>query len=314
TGTCTVTMSAARNVTATFTKIPVINSITATSVAYGNASEVSFTSSYSAYCFMSLDLITSPYLWEGALGSKTVNTSTTLSSGTHTASAICINSDGVASNGGSWTTTTFTVGPSNLAPNAPTISIVEKKYFMGNLNFNIKGLDPDATDKIHYVVDWMDGSALETTGVVDPTVTPDTTLTVNHPWPTPGLKNIKAKTVDEGGLSSSWTDFSFTVSVRPPAATIKTFDSNKPYDRINLGESIILAWTSENAEYCEMTTNFDTSTNQISDINPNANANKTFTPPSTTIYTLICTGDGGSSAPWPLKVTVGPLKPVVTEF
>ncbi|KKP60308.1 MAG: hypothetical protein UR55_C0012G0004 [Candidatus Nomurabacteria bacterium GW2011_GWF1_34_20] len=104
-------MSAARNVTATFTKIPVINSITATSVVFGNASEIRIDVSDPYVCFVAVDFVNTPYQYSGRYIDRPIPilSSTSLSIGSHTASVMCTNNDGVASNGGSWTSTPFTV-------------------------------------------------------------------------------------------------------------------------------------------------------------------------------------------------------------
>jgi len=319
TGTCTVTVDSSKTVTATFTKIPVITSLTVSPdpVEFGTSTDISFTSQYAAYCVMLLDFNMSPTLWEGASGSHTANTGNLTVEGSHMASVSCMNSDGVDSG---LINVSFTVSPDDIAPTILPITAIgaDKLYATWNLQFNIEGNDADIGDTIHYVVDWMDGSPNTTTPtvVISSSGLPGyTRMTVGHMWNTAGPKTFRARTVDLKGKTSAWEEFTFTAKLLPPLPTIDSLVSNKPLNQIEYNDTVNLAWTSTGADSCSMATNFSPGVNVISNFSDaqSLDNNKDFVPPQKTIYSLTCRNDAGE-AKKSITIIVGKLDPTITEF
>ncbi|MEI7614853.1 MAG: hypothetical protein WCI91_02255, partial [Candidatus Nomurabacteria bacterium] len=108
------------------------------------------------------------------------------------------------------------------------------------------------------------------------------------------------------------TEGTFTTIALPPAPTV-AFDSynikNEITSNINFEEAIVLKWTSTNANSCAITSIPSPSVNLT---NLNTSGTKKLFPNSTSDYTLICTGEGGSAMST-LRITVGKIKPIFKE-
>jgi hypothetical protein len=109
---------------------------------------------------------------------------------------------------------------------------------------------------------------------------------------------------------------SFTTLVLPPEASVVKFKELNDKSQIDYGQSITLIWDSSNAYYgCTMTSNFAPSTDIISSLDPNTGKNNiTLKPTKTTVYTLICSGEGGTSPASQVQIKVGKITPTFNEF
>ncbi|MFA6999909.1 MAG: hypothetical protein WC241_02205 [Candidatus Paceibacterota bacterium] len=195
----------------------------------------------------------------------------------------------------------------NNAPNTPTIT-GPTDFYTGTLQtFNITGIDPNG-DTIRYGISWTNGPSADTW--TSPYIASGTTMFGTNSWATPGTYYIKALTQDAPGLNSPWSPL-FTVHVTNPPipASVISFTANKI--NINFGESVNLTWSSTDATSCAMTS---APTPSVNLTGLPASGTKKLSPLKTTIYSLTCTGPGGSSLSSPVTVTVGKIKPTVKEI
>ena len=108
------------------------------------------------------------------------------------------------------------------------------------------------------------------------------------------------------------TEGTFTTKVLPPEPT-STFTSDKAAqsNQIKFGEAVKLTWTSANSDNCSITS---TPAPSVDKNNLYSSGNISFKPSKTTIYSLVCTGEGGSSPLKQIQITVGKIKPTFNEL
>jgi hypothetical protein len=108
----------------------------------------------------------------------------------------------------------------NQAPNPPTVTHPTGSAPPNtNTTFTISGSDPD-NDTVFYEIDWDNDGAYDATSASVPS---GTAVSAVHNWSVTGSQTFKVRTVDAGGLRSTWTSHTITItdSVTPPATTSK---------------------------------------------------------------------------------------------
>ncbi|MFA6392618.1 MAG: hypothetical protein WCW54_00830 [Candidatus Paceibacterota bacterium] len=197
--------------------------------------------------------------------------------------------------------------PDNNAPNTPTITGNTDFYINTLQTFNITATDPDG-NTIRYGIDWNNDNVADYW--TSPYVASGTTMFGSNSWVTPGTYYIKVLAQDTPGLNSPWSAL-FTVHVTnpPPPGSIVSFTTDKP--NIEFGQSVNLTWVSTDATSCSMTS---VPTPSVNLTGLPASGTKKLSLLKTTVYSLICTGIGGSSPAGQVTVTVGKIKPTVKEI
>jgi hypothetical protein len=304
-----VTMNSSKTCTAVFTLIPSTPVVTVSPnpITSGSSTNVSFTSANAYYCYATLDL-SDQYFWSDfySNGHTNISTGAVNSVGSHTVSVICANSDWVT---GNWGSTTFTVNPSNSAPNAPTITTGTNDIYPNALqSFNFTATDPDG-DQVQYGIDWNND---DTTDYWTNLGASGFIATQSNSWTSTGAKTFKAKTKDSQGLLSPSTTYNITV-VPWPVPPITTFQERDNKTQINFGDVINLIWSSEGAISCAMTSLQSPAINST-DLNRPISNPKTYSPLLTSTYSLVCNGPGGQSPVRNITIRVGEVKQEVKEF
>ena len=201
----------------------------------------------------------------------------------------------------------------NNPPVAPVITGNSTFYTNVLQTFNATSTDPEG-DTVRYGFDWNnDGVADNWVPLNPPYSASGTTMTSGtNSWPTAGSYSVKALAQDFNGANSSWSTFPITVKVLPPAAS-STITVSPSTTYLNYGQSVTLSWSSTNANYCTLKSNFDTSTDLIltNGLTPTTNNSLTIKNMNkTTIYSLYCSGDGGDSTQT-ATVKVGKISPTI---
>lgn len=233
--------------------------------------------------------------WGGAWGSgQTISLSGSDSTVVNTTTTYMVNCSGV--------TDSVTVNVVNQTPNAPTVAYVTGTRETGEtLTFNIRGTDPD-NDNIFYEIDWDNNGTVDATTM---TVPSGNTQNANHSWSAAGTVTFRARTVDTAGAVSGWTTHSETITLPPPPTT--TFEirvnsdawrSSKPAP-VDTNDTLQLRWDSTGATSCSGT-NFNTS----GATSNNSTGVTTPSPGSSIVFTLSCTGAGGTDTK-SITVTAG---------
>lgn len=117
------------------------------------------------------------------------------------------------------------------------------------------------------------------------------------------------------GFSGIKTMKSVTVYVsNPPPAPVPTVTLSANPTTVDYGGSTTLAWSSTNASYCGAT-NDQNNSQWTGSITPLSAGNKSISNmTATTVFSLTCTGPGGTTASNPLQVVVNPPKPKLTTY
>jgi hypothetical protein len=114
----------------------------------------------------------------------------------------------------------------NQAPNPPTVTHPTGSAPPStNTTFTIAGSDPD-NDTVFYEIDWDNDGTYDATSASVPS---GTAVSAVHNWSVTGSQTFKARTVDIGGLRSTWTTHTITISDSPtPPATSSKPNFNLP--------------------------------------------------------------------------------------
>lgn len=152
-----------------------------------------------------------------------------------------------------------------------------------SFNFTLTGSDPDVGDKIRYGVDWDGSDGKDEVDEWVPTgslVLQGTPADTSRSYPSSGTYKIKVLAEDEHFAKSAW--MTKNVTVKAPLPVTATIDANPK--TITKGETTTITWSSTNADNCIVSPEGWTG----------LSGTKNDSPSTTSTYTLLCTGPGGS--------------------
>ena len=170
--------------------------------------------------------------------------------------------------------------PPNQAPANPVISGSTTGTINTSYKYSFIATDPD-NDTVRYAIDW------NSDGVVDeyaPTlgyVVSGATASTTHSWSTIGTKAVQVRTQDINGNNSGWTTYSVSLSNPAPSILLTASPTS-----ITNSQSSTLTWSSAYASSCTGT-NFSTASAISGSVS--------VSPTVTTVYTLSCSGLGGTA-------------------
>ncbi len=190
------------------------------------------------------------------------------------------------------------------APNAPTVNFpaASTAGVAGTpVQFRIVSTHPNPTSQFYYTIDWQNNGSNDTPSP-SPTYTTGQQWTINNTWLADGTYTVRACARDIGNtLPAACTNHTVTITLPPPpSVTLQTrvngtgaWLSSNP--TINPGDTIALRWTSVGASSCTATAGSGFSTGGSPNENGTDNSVTPPVPGTNAVYTVSCTGLGGTT-------------------
>ena len=127
--------------------------------------------------------------------------------------------------------------PDNNSPSVPVISGPTQTDTGVAQNYSFTANDIDG-DNLSYQIDWGDGQVSDWSGYIAPAIAYNT----SHSWTTAGINNIKARSRDEQGAVSDWSE-NYVVTVTGQVSGSFTYG---PYLQNVTTDAITIMWVTDN--------------------------------------------------------------------
>ncbi|MCR4325683.1 MAG: hypothetical protein NUV59_02655 [Patescibacteria group bacterium] len=156
-------------------------------------------------------------------------------------------------------------------------------------------------DPIRYAIDWDNNGAFDQYAPASGYVPSGTPMSVSHSYSSSGVKAVNARTEDATGRVSGFSPITSTCTYTPPPPPpppTLSIEARPPL--LPQGDTTIITWSSTNTDICTVLGDNGNSWSGVS-------GSETSSPiVASTLFTLSCTAEDGSSPSSSVRVDVIP--------